>query len=319
MLLFPTPAMTPAQAAGVYLAPQFVLGGCGDQATDNPTYVTVYQPGAFKRVWVNYYIKNVTQLTEYSIIHWEFERSFTDPGPYTFQLQGSQSGTPRGDDWFNIGDPTTNSFALDDGGTKKQRLFGKTRTLVYRVLLTTPYGCYVSQIATVTGTLNKHDWLIVREILRKEQLSHSIFSSEKGYLLKARRYGPECADCRSRDVNAAFTDEIVNTNCPTCYGTGFEAGYYPATEYYALIMPNTTREYRDGQTGTSKKDVTKGRFLATLPLIQNDLWVSSGSDDRYYLHSITVAAQWKSVPIIYMAEMRVAPFTDAAYSVPLDI
>lgn len=309
MILFPFPGMSVAQVSGAYLTPPFDYAVTNNTLTPttNPTIVTVFEVGAFKRVWVNYLVKTTPT------IYWELERAFNDPGPYSFQLQGSHAGVPRADDWINIGSPTSSFFAQDHG----QRLYGKTMTWHYRIKLTTTKGIYYSPIANVLGLLNKHDWLIVREILRKEQLAHKIFSSVRGYLLKARRYGPECTQSRYREVNDQFTDEIIDTNCPLCYGTGFSGGYYPATEYYALLTQEKSRESRSEKTGTSKDVVLQGRFLGTLPLIQNDVWVNIGSDERYYLHSVAEAAEWKSVPVVYSAELRLAPFTDAVYDVPL--
>lgn len=311
MILFPVPNANLGQLFGAYVGIPYDGLLTGSTLTINPTPVTVPRWGAFKRVWVNYMIRGL------SYIYWELERGFSDAGPYSFQLQGSQSGTPRADDWFNIGTPTASFYAIDDGGSVHRRMFGKTPTLVYRILLTTPRGLYVSNIANVLGLLNKHDWLIVREILRKEQLNHRIFSSVKGYLLKGRRFGQECS-CRDRSVDGQFTDEVTNSSCPICYGTGFANGYYPATEYYGLLDPETTRESRDlQQVGTNKPVVVQGRFLATLPILQGDAWVNGGSDERYYVHTVKELAVWKSVPIIYGVELRLAPFTDALYEVPL--
>lgn len=311
MILFPAPNMSLSQVFGSYLVAPFDGPLFGSAITVNPTSATEPHWGAFKRVWVNYLIRGR------AYVYWEFERGFADPGPYLFQLQASHGGTPRADDWFNVGVETDLFYAVDDGGSKHQRMFGKTPTLVYRVLLKTPQGIYVSHPANVLGRLGKHDWLIVREILRKEQLNHRVFSSVKGYLLKGRRYGEECT-CRDKSVGGKFTDEVLDSSCPICYGTGFVSGYYPPTEYYALLNPEATRESRDlNQTGTNKPVVIQSRFLATLPLVQGDAWVNSGSDERYYVHSIKELAVWKSVPIIYSAELRLAPFTDALYDVPL--
>lgn len=311
MILFPGPGLNLGQVFGAFVAIPFDGLQVGSTLIVNPTTVVVPTYGAIKRVWVNYMMKGR------SYVYWQLERGFNDPIPYSFQLQASYAGTPRADDWFDVGSPTAGFFAVDDGGPKHQRQFGKTPTLTYRVKLTTPLGVYISPIANVLGTLKKYDWLLVREILRKEQLNHRVFSSVRGYLLKGRRHGEECS-CRDRSVNDRFTDEVINTNCPYCYGTGFVNGYYPATEYYCLLDPEATRESINiEQTGTSKPVVVKGRFLATLPLVQGDAWINSGSDERYYIHSVRELAVWKSVPIVYSAELRLAPFTDALYDVPL--
>lgn len=310
MILFPFPDMTLSQTFGSYFGLPFVLED--NTSTDNPTYITDFRVGAFKRLWVDYIFK-----TGGTSVYWELERGFIDPGPYSFQLQGSHSGTPRGDDWFDIGSATTNFYATDGGDDDYQRMYGKTVTLYYRVQLTTDTAKYLSPVISAAEFLNKHDWLIVREIIRQEQLAHKIFSSEKGYLLKARRYGPTCDLCRDLSVDERFPGTIVNTNCEECFGTGFTTGYYPATEFYALIQPTSARERREEQTGTTKDVVRRARFTGALPLIQGDIWVSQGNDHRYYIHSTQELANWKSVPIVVNAELRLAPFTDAIYDVPL--
>jgi hypothetical protein len=87
-----------------------------------------------------------------------------------------------------------------------------------------------------------------------------------------------------------------------------------------LIQPNTTRERREIDTvGTTKDDVVRARFLGSLPLIQGDVWISEGNDYRYYIHSIQELAIWKSVPIVLNAELRLAPFTDAVYDIPIGV
>jgi hypothetical protein len=305
--------MSLTQLAGAYITFPFAPA-VNEPATDNPTYITEPTFDAFKRLWVNYIFKQGT-----TYVYWELERGFADPGPYTFTLQGSHSGTPRGDDWFDIS-TTSLFFATDTGGSRRQRMFGKSLTLYYRVLLVTPLGKYFSPVISADELFNKHDWLIVREIQRQEQLAHSIFSSEKGYLLKGRRYGRLCEKCRDRSVNGTWPGTVTNTNCTDCYGTGFISGYYPPTEFYALIQPNTTRERREIDTvGTTKDDVVRARFLGSLPLIQGDVWISEGNDYRYYIHSIQELAIWKSVPIVLNAELRLAPFTDAVYDIPIGV
>jgi hypothetical protein len=313
MNIFPGPQLSSTQLGGYYLSFPFTMTDCAVLETANPTPVTVFVVGAFKRVWVsNVYVGGTVR------VNWEMERAFADPGPYSFQLQWSHSGTPRGDDWTDVGSPTTSFFADDTKGTNGQRMFGKTATVYYRVALTTDLGCYVSPIAGVLGTWTKYDWLLAREILRQEQLNHKIFSSVKGYLLKARRYGVRCNDCRD-----SLDGEIIDSTCGICYGTGFVNGYYPPTEYYGLLdTTSPSRESRslaqDGSTpGIGKRVVNTGRFLAVLPMIQADAWVDANSDERYYVHTVREAASWKSVPLVYNIELRLAPFSDALYLVPV--
>jgi hypothetical protein len=314
LLLFPSPSLTSTQNGNYYIMLPFNVTSPGSTQTINPTIVTEFEAGAFKRVWVNNkYVGGVVR------VYWELERAFVDPGPYSFQLQYSHSGTPRGDDWVNIGSTTSNFYADDNKSPNGQRMYGKTPTVHYRVILTTSIGYYVSPVANVLGIWNKQEWLMTREIIRQEQLNHKLFSSVRGYLLKARRYGPTCTESKTE-----HTKEIINSQCEICYGTGFVSGYYPPTEYYGLLNPGSpNRESRSlgaegGSVGTTKNVVISGRFLAVLPMIQADAWVDADSDERYYIHSVKEAAQWKSVPIIYTVELRLAPFSDVLYKVPIN-
>lgn len=243
-------------------------------------------------------------------IAWEFDRHFIDPGTYTYQLQASQAGVETADDWINIGGPQQNVFFLSD---PNQRMRGKTATLHYRIQLTTGVGTYYSPVAPVLGLMDEHGYLATLEIIRKEELRHRIFGSVRGWLLKARRYGTVCS-CVDPD-----SGEIRNSQDPVCFGTGWVNGYYGAvTCTYADISPEKVREHVNPQmVGTDKPDVISGRLLGFPPLDALDVFVAADSDDRYYLHSIEEKAIWKSVPIIYEAELRKAPYSDVAYTIPL--
>ncbi len=244
-------------------------------------------------------------------ISWELDPHFVDPFIFSFQLQFSQSGgSSTADDWVNIGTPQVNVTSLID---PTQRLHGKTQTLAYRVVLTTNVTTYYSDPAEVLGKFNFHDWIIVHEITRKELLRHKVFASVNGYLLKARRYGIACP------CSDTITGELQDSYCPNCYGTTFVGGYFdPIPAYFVDISQEQSREHRDLQAvGTDKKVVTHGRMLGVPMLVQGDAWINGGSDERYYLHTVTEKATWKSVPVIYEVEMRLAAFSDALYQVPI--
>lgn len=258
----------------------------------------------FRRLIVDYLVQGDARIS------WELDRHFVDPGNYVYQLQTSQSGVITGDDWVNVGAPATNVFFLIDPA---KRIYGKTATVHYRVLLTSDVATYISQLANVLGRLDEHGWLMAQEIVRKETLRHRLFGSTHGYLLKARRYGTVC-DCVDQRTN-----EVTDADCPECFGTGYMTGYYPQVSCeFGDLTPEETREYRNLQgTGTEKAVVLHGRFLAFPPLIQGDVWVAKHSDERYMVHSVKELGCWRSVPLIIEAELRQLPFSDIRYTVPL--
>ncbi len=258
----------------------------------------------FSRVTVDCIIVGGTRVS------WEMNRHFIDPGPYTFQLQVGHTGINEADDWTDVGSPVVDTYFTFD---TEKRVYGKTQETHYRVELTTGLDTYYSEPADCDGHLQKRDWLNGREIVRKEFLRHRVLTSPEGFLLKARRYGPRCPTCLDE-----FTEEVGRTNCEDCYGTGFENGYFdPLPACFADISEDTGREHRDANIGMENKQVIKGRFIGDPQLYSYDVWVDKTSGKRYYIHCVNTVSQVRGVAIIYDAELRLAPFSDVIYTVPI--
>lgn len=165
-----------------------------------PTYVPT--PSPFRRMAVDYLSEGAARVT------WEFDRQMTDPDPYVYQLQASQSGTPGTDDWDDAGPPVRDALYLLD---PSKRLWGMSNVLHYRVVLTTPSGTYTSPPVAAEGLLDRQGWLMTQEVLRKELLMLRGLLRQDGYLLKAKRYGTPCTcvDPQSR--------ELTNSACHVCF------------------------------------------------------------------------------------------------------
>jgi hypothetical protein len=262
-----------------------------------------YIENPFRRVLVDYLILGGARIS------WELNKRFNDLLPYSYQLQVSESGTSTSSDWINVGSPKVNTFYLIDD---RRRLYGKTWNVFYRVILTTPNNTYTSPSGNILGRLRKQDWLLVREVLREEKLRLRTFATE-GWLLKAKRAGLACA-CKD-----PLTGEVRDGQDPICYGTGFVGGYYQAVPctYTAMESDSFDEDVNLEGVGTEKKIVIQARFAGVLPLQSRDAFVSTGSDERYYMHTIREVAHWRSVPLAYEVELRVAPTGDVIYSVPL--
>lgn len=281
-------------------------------ATTNPAYSIV--PPVFTRVHVQFRASGGARVT------WELGRHFNEPRPYEFQLQVSRVGLPheqaggstRADDWENVGDPVVDNYVAYD---PLKRLYGKTAETYYRLRLTTAPGLrFYSNPQNVYGDLDKRDYLVAREILRKELLRHTKQSSVRGHLLKAYRSGPICP-CVD-----PLTKEIGNSHHDVCYGTGFIGGYFPPLPAtYVDVTAEHAREALDAQTGTAKQQAISGRFLAEPQVYALDVWVAASGDRRYYIHPTKVEAQIRGVPLVVSAELRLAPYTDVLYTFPLGV
>ncbi len=266
---------------------------CPIRQCDNP----------FDRVVVSYLTRGGTRLM------WELRRDFLDARPYTFQLQVGQSAAPDADDWVDVGSPVVDIFAAVDG---EQRLFGKIRWQFYRVILTTSAGTYYSAPVGLEGTLGRADWRIARAILRQELIRMRVQGGGQiGYLLKRRVSGTPCPVCLDQ-----LTNEILDPNCQTCFGTGFLCGYFfPIACVWAELDPKTYRAANSGDRGTVADIVVKARMANPWMLSEEDVWVNKITDDRYYVHTVQNIAERRGVPLVSSVEMRPAPFTSPIYDI----
>lgn len=259
----------------------------------------------FDMVHVSYLIKGGTRVM------WELLPTFTDPQPWSFQLQVGETGLQDADDWEDVGVAVDNTcYAVD--GTK--RSYNKTQKTHYRVKLVTSVGTYYSAPTAKSGILSPRDWRLAQEIVRKERVRFK-YSAQDGYILKRRTNGQDCTACLDYQTN-----EVTDPFCPQCWGTGKQCGYYyPMGCVWADLSPRTTNIQIDNNAtrGTINDIVISGRMLM-LPLISsNDVWVSRKTDERYYIRAVQHSAEIRGVPLLANVEMRPAPFTDVIYSIDI--
>lgn len=262
----------------------------------------------FRRLGVDHMIVGSSR------IWWQLEPSFHEPGPHVFQLQFGRTGNQNAHDWVNVGLPLEDAFyATDDA----QRDFGKILTAHYRVALTTGTSTYVSLPTSCIGQLPEKDWLEAREIMRKERLRHSIVSPE-GVLLRRFRYGTRCTKCLD-----FLTEDITNSECPECNGTGFVIGYHPPVPCQCYdLSPLSIDESQNEEQGTVQEEgdgtLVKARVIG-FPMLQKlDVWVNCSSDERWIIHRVTRGACVRNVPVVLDVEMRLAPFTHQVYKLSLE-
>lgn len=257
----------------------------------------------FRRVSVDHMVRGTTR------VWWQLERTFNEPGPYVFQLQLGKTGLRDATDWINTGSPVVNGYNAYD---PEWREAGYDLLDHYRVVLTTPTSVYVSQAANCYGDLPERDWLLAREIIRKEQLRFK-YVAVPGYLLKPFRFGKPCRRCRDQ-----LTQEVLDSDCPVCNGTGFEIGYHPPLSLQCWdISTQTIQEDVDAQFKgmTRHNPYITARVIGFPAINKSDIWVNGSSDERWLVETIQVAAAIRNVPIVYQVKMGLLPFSNTAYAI----
>jgi hypothetical protein len=259
----------------------------------------------FRRVSVDHMTHGETR------VWWQLEPTFHEAGPYVFQLQVGSAGIGEGIDWQNVGAPVINGFTATDAAWRNS---GSVIITHYRVALTTATASYVSEPAPCSGLLPERDWLIAREIVRKERLRLQKVAVD-GYLIKALRYGKPCSRCRD-----PLTQEPTDNNCPLCNGTGFETGYHPAVPMQCWDLSNQViNETQDLQLkGTSRENAYIQARVIGYPALNNyDIWVNAATDERWNIREISVAASLRGVPLVYQVRLGLIPFHNGVYHLPV--
>lgn len=258
----------------------------------------------FRRVSVDHMVRGVSR------VWWQLEKLFKEPGPYVFQLQFGRTGLRDAADWVNVGDPVTNGYFAYDSAWREG---GYTLTTHYRVKLTTPQNVYVSQATNAFGELTEKDWLLAREVLRKEQLRHRLVSIP-GYLIKPMRFGKGCPRCRDE-----LSGEVTDANCPVCNGTGFEVGYHPPQAMQCWdLSPQTDQSDVNEPKGTTRENpYVNARVIGFPGLNKDDVWVNGSSDERWVIETIQVAAAIRGVPLVYQVRMGLLPFSNTVYQLEI--
>ena len=267
--------------------------------------------GVFNRLQV------LTHSLGGTLICWSLQSSFRAKGPYNFFVDFGRSGT---DKWLPLNKvPIVDDCYFSD---PQQRYWDQLVDYYYRIRLILPgeldeeghCKVFISQPQQANGLWNRRDWLIARDIVRKEYLLQRKRTNMTsiGYLLKRKRYGHPCQACQEYD-----TKEVQFDRCPICYGTGFIGGYFPGIDF-RVTSGEWDREFkRDPEIGNRNDLMKEGRAVAYPYLDTNDVWVRADSGERYFINRIKSIAEIGNIPIIVSVELRLAPVSSIIYTVPL--
>lgn len=259
----------------------------------------------FDRVLVYHAIRGGSQ------IEWELKPTFADPAPYTFQLQVGRTGSNLSDDWVDVGSPVVDVFYAVDSD---QRIWSNNIWTHYRVKLTTALDTYYSKPEPAWGVLSRLDWRRGREIRRKEELRfRKTPAGTEGYLLKRKIYGERC-ECID-----PMTYECRNPQHADCFGTGIVGGYFTAIPCsYVEFMLRSQRTHRDMTRGTVNDVNVPARMLYWPQINSYDVWVNKSTDERWKIHEVSSIVEIRGIPIAVNVGLRLVPFGDVVYDVPLE-
>lgn len=245
-------------------------------------------------------------------ISWEIKNLPASELPVTFALYKTENFgsepltqlTPPGFDSWTFLD-TTSKYS------------GKQKVLTYIVKLFTTTTEHESSPIYLFAGIRPKKRLLAKAILRRIEMSQRHIQNWHGYLLKRKWTGVPCS-CVDPD-----TKQVLDSDCPICFGTGFEAGYWRSAIKRNILSSSPLSAlpvYDINQVlGTVAPAVIQAQITGLPPINQYDAWISPVNNYRFYITNIQVAAELEGLPLLYNVEMRLAERSDILYSFPVEI
>jgi len=240
------------------------------------------------------------------VFRWELNDAFSAPGPFAFVVQ--MAPTPTGP-WESISGSLVDTYYWAD----VRKPVGKTASRNYRVLLVDGDGVtYASQPVLPTGDLDLHEFLLAREILRKEELQARKFASTPGQVWISAEYGTKCPACLD-----PITGQVRDAHCRKCHGTGFYPSHYGPFEMWLQFSQKQNHGMSHDAVGGTKDDKPFSvRAIGTPRLKKNDVLRDTRSGKMYYIQAVTNAAEIRRIPIVQQLAVSEAATTDQCYDLP---
>jgi len=166
----------------------------------------------------------------------------------------------------------------------------------------------------VGTSLRKREWLIARELIRRETMRLiKRRAGVRGWLLRRRIAGPVCTYCSSPE-----TGQVTRPDCPYCYGTTFLGGYYPPQEMWVEMNADTVLRRVDPEQGAIADFQKTFRCLAYPLPHPNDYWVSAKTGMFYRLkENLTTEAIIEEEPLVLRVDVYVEQSNNVIYKFPI--
>lgn len=215
------------------------------------------------------------------------------PGKYTFIV--SQSNNNK--DFTPIAPPLINTYQYKIRWA--ELLSTEVRNSLYFKVECTPpiinpqlqYTVFSQTIPCFNTQLQKREFLIAKEINRKENLRFEKLIGMPAKVLKRKNFGELCTHCVDK-----LTGSVTNSSCLICYGTRFVGGYYNPVDVYMEIV-GLPVEKIISEFGTTEVKVAQLRFTNEILLDKQDVIVDTVNNNRWKIAGQPELVMYRTYPI----------------------
>jgi hypothetical protein len=229
---------------------------------------------------------------------WELSPSNTIGKPWRFWVQESETGR---DSWRDISPELTNLMRWTEEDRKK---FTPERKPYFRVrgLLGTGAGTEVfSSVRDAYADLSKRDFVLVKEIYRKELLQMEKAAGTPVTVWMAMKDGEPCTRCLD-----PITGEVLDSHCDICLGTGvIGAAHGPYDAWGTFSQTQSHEKHSQGGAGMEDTRIHQLRMLGSWNgLRRDDLVIDTPSQRIYVIDKQVNLAEYRRIPLAIQFEVH---------------
>ena len=232
---------------------------------------------------------------------WELRPDFHDSAPWNFTVQQSQDSKGP---WTNLSPALENVYLWAESG---KRLVNKDFTLAFRVLLATADGIYESHVVKPYGDLDRREYLIARDIMRRELLQQRKLAGRRSQIWQKSVTGPDCDNCLD-PVSRRPTD----SNCRVCMGTGRMYPYHGPYLVWATYSTSNRRAETEA-SGRSRRYQFEVRMIGAPYMKNDDIVINTDTDKRYRVDAVQHLMEVRGIPVAQTMGVLELPVTDPVY------
>lgn len=238
---------------------------------------------------------------------WEVSGGFNDPAPWEFVVQ---RGPTNDGPWEDISPKLINVISWKDEGGKN--LGGKSNTLYFRVALKTPKGVYASHVMQPYGDIGRREFLLAREIIRRETLRARVLSGVECDVYIRSTFGPKCTHCLD-----PVTGEVRDSHCKYCFGTGRYPAYYGPHRMMLSFSTDAAHHKTNSNDGTHESRTFEALAIGNPVLKHGDVIVDIRQDKRYVIGAASIVSEVRRIPCLQKVGFDEAPLSDSVYRIGL--
>lgn len=275
----------------------------------------------------------------------------TESGTFRFVIE--RSGSPDGPWTVLTGTALTNTYTYTDLlNTESAQSLSLVRDIYYRVKATPPSGSgnAVYSPATNLDGLTANEFTdpqsgigvkvsnpgqqertpVTQQFerpfpnprIRKRLLKNAIERHQyiglrniygiEFWLLKRRHFGTRCSSCYN-----PYSKEVINSQCPICYGTSWVDGYFTPVEMLGKKIETPTQST---MTPQSKDDVhmTQIQLLDFPRVNEGDILVEKYDNKRFLVSGVSFGSL-KTIQVFQIATVSELPRSAHEYTIPVDL